>query len=71
MALVAWYGCPDYFLTMTCNPYWPGIMEQLLPGQTPHDRPDVVSRIYHAKLMELQDFLINKEHFERWWLGPM
>ena len=23
MSLVAKYGRPDYFLTMTCNPYWP------------------------------------------------
>lgn len=29
MALVARYGRPDYFVTMTCNPYWPEITEQL------------------------------------------
>ncbi|RCV11597.1 hypothetical protein SETIT_2G199000v2 [Setaria italica] len=47
-ALVARYGRPDYFVTMTCNPYWPEIMEQL---------------VYHAKLLDLHDFLINKGHF--------
>jgi hypothetical protein len=25
MALVERYGCPDFFFTMTCNPYWPKI----------------------------------------------
>jgi hypothetical protein len=35
MALVARYGRPDFFVNMTCNPYWPEITEQLLPGQTP------------------------------------
>uniref|UniRef100_K3XRA4 ATP-dependent DNA helicase n=1 Tax=Setaria italica TaxID=4555 RepID=K3XRA4_SETIT len=63
MALVVGYGRPDYFVTMTCNPYWPEIMEKLLPGQTPQDRPDIVARVYHAKLLDLHDFLINKGHF--------
>jgi len=34
-----------------------------LPGQTPQDRPDIVARIYHAKLIDLHDFLIKKGHF--------
>jgi len=63
MALVARYGRPDYFVTMTCNPHWPEIIEQLLPGQTPQDRPDIVARVYHAKLLDLQDFVITKEFF--------
>jgi hypothetical protein len=63
MALVAWYGRPDFFVTMTCSPYWPEITDQLLPGQTPQDRPDVVARVYHAKLRDLHDFMIVKGHF--------
>jgi hypothetical protein len=63
MALVAWYGCPDFLVTMTCNLYWPEITHQLLPGQTPQDRPDVVARVYHAKLRDLCDFMIVKGHF--------
>ena len=51
MALVARYGRPNYFVTMTCNPHWHEIIEQLLPGQTPQDRPDIVARVYHAKLL--------------------
>jgi len=37
-------------------------MEELLPGQTPQDRPDVVVRVYRAKLLDLHDFLIKKGH---------
>lgn len=35
----------------------------LLPGQTPQDRPDVVARVYHAKLRDLHEFMIVKGHF--------
>jgi hypothetical protein len=63
MALVAWYGHHDFFITMTCNPYWPEITDQFLPGQTSQDRPDVVARVYHAMLRDLYDFMIVKGHF--------
>jgi hypothetical protein len=63
MALVARYGRPDFFVTMTCNLYWPEITDQLLPGQLPQDRPDVAARVYHAKLHDLHDFMIVKGHF--------
>nr|XP_034586731.1 uncharacterized protein LOC117849278 [Setaria viridis] len=62
MTLVTRYGKPDYFVTMTCNPYWDEIVVELLPGQTPQDRPDVVAWVYHAKLLDLHDFLIKKGH---------
>ena len=35
------YGPPDAFITMTCNPKWPEVMDALLPGQIPQDRPDL------------------------------
>ena len=50
MALVTRNGKPDFFVTMTCNPYCDEIVEQLLLGQTPQDRPDIVARVYRAKL---------------------
>ncbi|ONM00916.1 hypothetical protein ZEAMMB73_Zm00001d030376 [Zea mays] len=48
------FGKPDIFLTMTCNPNWDEIRRELLPGQTPQDRPDLVVRVFHAKLQELK-----------------
>ncbi|AQK99913.1 hypothetical protein ZEAMMB73_Zm00001d012588 [Zea mays] len=54
MALVRKFGKPDIFLTMTCNPNWDEIRRELLPGQTPQDRPDLVVCVFHAKLQELK-----------------
>jgi len=65
MTLVTRFGKPDLFITMTCNPYWNEIMEELLPGQTAQDRPDVVTRVYRARLLNLHDDLIKKESLER------
>ncbi|TVU21986.1 hypothetical protein EJB05_31658, partial [Eragrostis curvula] len=63
MTLVQRYGKPDYFITMTCNPYWPKIIQELLSGQTPQDRPELVARVYKAKLRDCEDFLVKKQHF--------
>jgi len=41
MAIVAKFGKPDLFITMTCNPKWREIEENLLPGQQASDRPDI------------------------------
>ena len=53
MAMVAKYGKPDLFLTFTCSPKWTEITENLLPGQTTSDRPDLISRVFTLKLDEL------------------
>ncbi|KAK6027977.1 hypothetical protein OSTOST_05986 [Ostertagia ostertagi] len=60
MAIVARFGKPTYFLTMTCNPQWKEIQENLFDGQLPSDRPDLTSRVFHAKLMELCSDLFKK-----------
>jgi hypothetical protein len=43
-------GVPDMFFTMTCNPAWKEILDELLPGQTANDRPDLVARVFALKL---------------------
>jgi hypothetical protein len=63
MAIVQRLGKPDYFITMTCNPYWEEITNNLLPGQTPQDRPELVTRVYRAKLRDMKDLLIKKAYF--------
>ncbi|XP_062217825.1 uncharacterized protein LOC133918083 [Phragmites australis] len=60
MALVQKYGKPDIFLTMTCNPNWDEITRVLYPGQIPQDRPDLVVRVFRAKLEELKKQLLDK-----------
>ena len=53
MAIVRMRGRPDLFITFTCNPNWREIRENLLPGQQPNDRPDLISRVFYAKLNDL------------------
>src|SRR5271156_695035 len=74
MAICRFYRKPDIFLTMTANPNWPEITEQLLwndpvPGQPPSkqtaaDRPDIVARVFEEKkkalLKEIKDGLFGK-----------
>lgn len=43
----------DLFITMTANPEWPEIKNNLLPGQTASDHPDLVSCVFHCKLKHL------------------
>jgi hypothetical protein len=53
MAIVRTHGKPHLFITMTCNPHWQEITENLLPGQQPQDRPDLVVRVFRIKLAAL------------------
>lgn len=55
MAIVSKFGKPDLFITMTCNPKWREIEENLLPGQQASDRPDICARVFNIK----KDYLIN------------
>ncbi|KAG5525404.1 hypothetical protein RHGRI_031907 [Rhododendron griersonianum] len=60
MALVQKYGKPDLFLTMTCNGNWHEIRNELLPGQAPSDRSDLVARVFRSKFEEFKDDILNK-----------
>jgi len=44
------YGKPDLFITFTCNPKWREITDNLYPGQSATDRPDLVCRVFKMKL---------------------
>lgn len=43
-------GKPSFFITITTNPNWPEIVEQLGPGQTASDIPLVVCRTFKARM---------------------
>ena len=60
MAIVRCCGKPDLFITMTCNPLWPEIIAELLPGQTAQDRPELVARVFKLKLNALLHDLTKK-----------
>ncbi|OWZ03189.1 Helitron helicase [Phytophthora megakarya] len=53
MAIVREFGRPDIFLTMTCNPEWKEIRDQIAEHQNSPDRPDIVARVWNQKLRAL------------------
>ncbi|XP_058810651.1 uncharacterized protein LOC131675629 [Phymastichus coffea] len=57
MAIFNETGQPDIFLTMTCNPNWPEITENLLPSQQAADRPDLVAKVFDLKKDHLLDIV--------------
>ena len=63
MTLVQRFGKPDIFLTMTCNPHWIEIQQELIPMEEAQNRSDLIARIFKAKLEELKKELFNKEIF--------
>ncbi|XP_021979960.1 uncharacterized protein LOC110876088 [Helianthus annuus] len=51
MAICKWFGYPDFFITITCNPKWPEVKRFLRDTNLkPEDRPDVLSRLFKIKL---------------------
>lgn len=63
MSIVRKYGKPDLFVTFTCNPNWSEIMNSLLPNQLPHDRPDIIARVFKIKLKRLMEDIKLKHIF--------
>jgi len=53
MTLVASYGKPDFFITMTASPTWKEVTANLRPGEQAHNRPDLVARVFRQKLKQL------------------
>ncbi|XP_021723374.1 uncharacterized protein LOC110690793 [Chenopodium quinoa] len=63
MALVQRFGKPDLFITMTCNANWPEIKQELAVGEKAQDRPDIVVRIFTAKVLALKHLIKKKKIF--------
>ena len=62
MALVRKYGKPDIFLTMMCNPNWDEIKNELYPGQTPQDRPDLITWVFQSKVRGDEENVDGERH---------
>ncbi|XP_058222040.1 uncharacterized protein LOC131332039 [Rhododendron vialii] len=63
MALVQKFGKPDIFLTMTCNPAWPEIKNELKPHEEAQNRPDLLVRVFKSKLEQMRKGVIKEELF--------
>ncbi|OWZ06009.1 LOW QUALITY PROTEIN: Helitron helicase [Phytophthora megakarya] len=57
MTIVRETGAPNLFITMTCNPNWPEIKENLRRGEQASDRRDLVARVFMQKLKALNQYL--------------
>lgn len=57
LALLRAFGSPSLFITFTCNIKWPEILHELLPGQPAFERPELIARIFHLKVKELNAFI--------------
>src|SRR3990170_450409 len=60
MAIVREFEKPSLFVTVTCNPNWPEITNELLPNQQANDRPDLVARVFKLKLKSITNDLFVK-----------
>jgi hypothetical protein len=59
MAIVRKYGKPDFFITMTCNPKWPEITDNI-DNESSEFRPELVARVFKLKLQDFLDDICNK-----------
>ncbi|CAG2215733.1 unnamed protein product [Mytilus edulis] len=64
MSIVRKFGKPDLFITFTCNPNWPEIKNALLGNQTPADRPNLTARVFHLKLKNLLNDIVQQQIFK-------
>ncbi|GFT13536.1 ATP-dependent DNA helicase [Trichonephila clavipes] len=53
MTYVRHRGTPDLFITFTCNPSWPEIAVELLPGRVEADRVDLVARVFQQEVKKM------------------
>lgn len=51
---------PDFFITMTCNPNWPEIVNNLKPNTKAQDRHDLNARVFRGYLDEMLNDLLKK-----------
>ncbi len=53
IALIRYFGKPDLFVIFTVNPRWKEVTDALFPNQIYIDRPDIIARIFRARLKRL------------------
>ena len=53
IALCQRFGHPHLFITMTCNPNWKEIQDNLVNEESPFDPPDLVTRVSKFKKINL------------------
>ena len=64
MTIVRKFGQPDLFITITCNPSWPEIKQQLQSYQDASAQPDIVSKVFQLQVEELMRRICKDKIFE-------
>jgi hypothetical protein len=63
MYLVTHFGKSDFFMTFIANPNWEKVITALFKGQTIINRPNIIARVFRAKLKDLMNQIRNNEIF--------
>nr|XP_016459642.1 PREDICTED: uncharacterized protein LOC107783178 [Nicotiana tabacum] len=63
IVLVQHFGKPDLFITMICNPSWTEIKEHLISTDKAHNRPNLISRVFRAKIEEFKKDILKRNIF--------
>ncbi|XP_034918726.1 uncharacterized protein [Populus alba] len=67
MAICRCYGNPDLFITFYCNVNWPEIRREIKKTRSyqPEDKPDIIARVFHSKLIDMMSFIKSGKPFGR------
>ncbi|KAI9383363.1 hypothetical protein POPTR_013G071501v4 [Populus trichocarpa] len=67
MAICRCYGNPDLFITFTCNVKWLEIHREIKKTRNyqPEDKPDIIVRVFHSKLIDMMSFIKSGKPFGR------
>lgn len=61
MSTTATLGKPGGMITVTTNPHWIEIERELKANQSYNDRPDIVARVFHEKVVAIiEDIMVNQ-----------
>ncbi|XP_010473823.2 PREDICTED: uncharacterized protein LOC104753242 [Camelina sativa] len=64
MATCKYYGFPDIFITITCNPKWPEVVRYLTRHRLKkEDRPDICCQVFKMKLDRLMEQVTKEKTF--------
>ena len=62
MTVISNYGKPDLFITVTCNPQWPEILNDLKEIKL-SDKLTITARVFHFKLQCIMEDTLKKHIF--------
>ena len=65
MAIAQYFQKINLFITVTANPHWEEVQRELLPGQEPSDRPDLIARVFQLKKEAILHDIIKNGIFSR------